>query len=120
MFLRAACNLVQPSARSRSLSPEKLRGYFTEADFLNVGLRIHVEHGLFADLAFESEKRLPLARMLVHERLSRHPNRLIHGKIMVIVLEQSQMELLYFCVRRIDIDQIDGILIDRLKAQGMF
>src|SRR5260370_40399195 len=119
MLLRAACNLVQPSMRIRSRRPEKLRGYFGKIDLLNVGLRIHVEHGLFADLALEPAERLPFARMLLHEGFSRHPDRLIHRKIIVIVLEQSQTELLYFRICRIHVDQIDGILIDRLKAQAM-
>src|SRR5258708_876828 len=119
MLLRAACNLVQPSMRIRSRRPEKLRGYFGKIDLLNVGLRIHVEHGLFADLALEPAERLPFARMLLHEGFSRHPDRLIHRKIIVIVLEQSQTELLYFRIGRIHVDQIDGILIDRLEAQGM-
>src|ERR1700676_3491246 len=115
-----ARHLMQPSFRRRRFSAQKLRGYLVEGDFLNVGLRIHVEHGLFADPAFEPEKRLPLRRFLSDERLSRDPDRLIDGKIIVIVLEQLQIELFYFRIRRVDVDQIDRILIDGLKAQRMF
>src|SRR5450755_4402711 len=83
MLLGTARHLVQPSLRFRRRRSEKLRGNFAEADFLNIGLRIHIEHGLFTDLALETLERLPLLRMLVHESLPRHPYRLIHGEEVV-------------------------------------
>ena len=116
---RALKNTAFQTLRTRRLGPQMLRGNFCEAQVLNVGLRVHVDHGLRADRILQREQRLPFARMPLGKGFACHPNRLVHRKISAIVLEHPQAGFLDLRIGGIQVDQVHCAVIDRLIGEAV-
>ena len=119
MLAGAPQDPVLPSFRLRRVDSEKVRRDALEAHLLDVGLRIHIEHRLLVDPAFEFAQGEPFVGPLDHERLAGDPDGLVHRKIVQIVLEHAQSELPDLRVGRIYLDQIDRIVADGPVSQAV-
>ena len=119
MFARALQNIALQGLRARSFRTQELGGNFGEAHMLNVGLRVHVDHGRRTDRPLQFYKRSPGARVLFGKGAARHPHRLIHGKVAPIILEHPQFGFLDLGVGGIQIDQVHRAIVDRLESEAV-